>query len=882
VLSFRSSDSLFTLSLVNSFVNNFFIFLSASFSCISRGQLVYTTTRLIHCQHRFHHFIVESFLCFFVENVYAIFCFRTSIYVFYCLFICFVITLLLKRTYSISFSVSVQYLYNYDEALTLITVSHYFLTHSQTTALTGRMEINMKKASESIQYFQNPNGPTIGVTHNHVIQKDGLCFRDIDGSGTLKPFDDWRLTPKERADSLASALSTDEKIGQLFVSSWKMGIEQEDKNFVDATGLLDEKPVAEGSIFSFTATEGTTTTLKDWWVRHFILRSNPKPDELADWINQLNSVAEECEHFVPVDILSNSRNEHGEVVFGMNDASGVFPAWPGTLGIAAAIKGSSIDLVDDFADCIRREWDAVGMKKGYMYMADVVSDPRWQRTYGTFGEDPALICEILNHLIPGIQGSKDGVTTDGVALTIKHFPGGGARENGFDPHYAAGQWNVYATEGSLQKYHLPPFQTAVNNHTSSIMPYYAKPAAAKSSAQTDCKGNPIEMQPYGFAYNKPFIHDLLRNQMGFKGYINSDSGIIHNMGWGVEMLDTSERIAFAINTGVDLISGSYDVAAAKEAFARSSNDYYETHPIPEGFSKDLLVLTDEALTRAVSRTLAERFALGMFENPYRNPAQAVEIISRQEDWDKAMDVHQKSVVVLKNDNTLPLTADKLTGKQVYVECFNKNAERADIATNKLRQQLGSNVTLTDNPSTADYAILLLSPSSGEYFNATPGYLELDICENKTVPDVDEQGRPTSNTHSETTLTGASRIPEIFHAVHANGGKVIANINFTLAWEVGNIEPYTDALLAGFDTYPEATLDIIFGRIIPTGKLPLTLPRGDEVLAVNSEGVCISPNDVPGYDKDKYMPDSLKDENGKAYAYRDADGNYYELNFGLTW
>jgi len=55
-----------------------------------------------------------------------------------------------------------------------------------------------------------------------------------------------------------------------------------------------------------------------------------------------------------------------------------------------------------------------------------------------------------------------------------------------------------------------------------------------------------------------------------------------------------------------------------------------------------------------------------------------------------------------------------------------------------------------------------------------------------------------------------------------------------------------------------------------------------VLAVNENGVCISPNDVPGFDKDQYMPQELKDENGKAYAYRDANGSYYELNFGLSY
>lgn len=100
--------------------------------------------------------------------------------------------------------------------------------------------------------------------------------------------------------------------------------------------------------------------------------------------------------------------------------------------------------------------------------------------------------------------------------------------------------------------------------------------------------------------------------------------------------------------------------------------------------------------------------------------------------------------------------------------------------------------------------------------------------------------------------------------------------------MGGVEPYTDALLAGFDTYPWATLEVILGKFSPVGKMPITLPRNDSVLAVDENGVCISPNDVPGYDKDKYMPDSMKDENGKAYAYRDKAGNYYELDFGLKY
>ncbi len=132
------------------------------------------------------------------------------------------------------------------------------------------------------------------------------------------------------------------------------------------------------------------------------------------------------------------------------------------------------------------------------------------------------------------------------------------------------------------------------------------------------------------------------------------------------------------------------------------------------------------------------------------------------------------------------------------------------------------------------------------------------------------------------MAGAGRIRQIGEALHAKGGKVIANINITLAWQLGNVEPYVDALTAGFDTWPEAVLDVMRGRYAPTGRLPLTLPRGDAVLAVDKNGVCVSPNDVPGYDKDRYMPEALKDENGKAYAYRDTAGNYYELDHGLHY
>ncbi len=747
------------------------------------------------------------------------------------------------------------------------------------------------KASDNTKVYLNENGPSIGVVSRNVIEKDGLYFKDIDGSGEVNEVNDWRLPAADRAKAYAEKLTVEEKIGQLFISDWRMGkypapiamgTREIPEYVLDESGTLDEAEHTAKTIFGEQYVPGTSTLLKEWFARHLILRANPSPEDMADYLNQLQAVAEECDHFVPVSVASNSRNENGEAVFGMNDAMGVFPTWPGTMGIAAAVKGDSMNIIDQFSDCVRRTWNAAGLRKGYMYMADVMSDPRWQRTYGTFGEDPDLICEIFEHMIPLIQGSKDGVTNDGVAMTVKHFPGGGARENGFDPHYAAGQWNVYQTEGSLQKYHIPGFQVAVDYNAASIMPYYAKPAKEKSEPQTDKNGDPMEMQPYGFAYNKPFIDGLLRNQMGFKGYINSDTGIVHNMKWGVEMLDEPERIGFAVNNaGVDVISGLFDNKFGMEAYNRGKNNYYDTHEVPEGFTKDQIVLTDEALNRAVARTMTEMFELGMFENPYRDPAKAKEAAAVQADWDNAMDAHRKSVTLLKNDGTLPLTADKLEGKKVYAEAFHKRPEMAAMLDKQVKDLL-ADVTLVDDAAEADYAILMVNPSSGDYFSATAGYLELDICDGKMVADVDDKCRPMESKHAETTLSGTARIAEIAAAVHANGGKVITNVNVTLAWLLGNVEPFADALTVGYDTYPSAVLDVVFGRFAPVGKLPITFPRGDEVLAVNADGICISPNDVPGYDKDQYMPDELKDENGKAYAYRDMAGNYYELNFGLTY
>jgi beta-glucosidase len=352
------------------------------------------------------------------------------------------------------------------------------------------------------------------------------------------------------------------------------------------------------------------------------------------------------------------------------------------------------------------------------------------------------------------------------------------------------------------------------------------------------------------------------------------------MGWGVENLDRAERIALAVNTGVDMISESYGVEYAKEAMERASNGYYETHPIPEGYTIEQITLSPEALDRAVVRTLTEKFELGLFENPYRNDEEAKEIVMAQADFDAAMDAHHKSVVLLKNkDNTLPLAQNT----KVYIEGFDQSEEASKKLTNKLLaacKKLGIETAETIEEAAA--VLFFLSPSSGNYFSATKGLLEIDLCDGKIVRDFSEEGLPLKTTHAETTICGMKRIQEMAVKAKAMNKKVIASVNITMPWILQNIEPYVDGLLAGFDTYESAILDVIFGKVKPSGKLPLTLPKNDEVIAVNEEGICISPNDVPGYVKDNYLPKELLDENGKGYAYKDEAGNYYAFGFGLNY
>ena len=206
------------------------------------------------------------------------------------------------------------------------------------------------------------------------------------------------------------------------------------------------------------------------------------------------------------------------------------------------------------------------------------------------------------------------------------------------------------------------------------------------------------------------------------------------------------------------------------------------------------------------------------------------------------------------------------GTRAYVEVFHKDATQAERKTTQARSD-ARGLVLVESPDDADVVILLLEPQSGDYFNATPGLLELTICEGKPLTSLD------GSEYTETTVTGVERFRSICAAARARGAKVVVSVNVSLAWILDDVEPLADAVIAGFATFYDAQLDVLTGAAPATGKLPMPLPASEADIG-GTDGVWVLPTRGPGYDKDQHMPD------GMTYACVDADANTYRLGHGL--
>ena len=605
----------------------------------------------------------------------------------------------------------------------------------------------------------NARNPSSLVSKAPTLTENGFAFRDLNKNGRLDPYEDSRRPIEERLADLLSQMTLEEKAGLMFHTMIGMN---EDGSLAEVPGPFSPNTISE-------MVDGRR-------MNHFNVFNALPPRLMAEWYNHLQKLAESTRLGIPVTISSDPRH-----AFSSNPLAslmaGPFSQWPEPIGLAAT---RDPQLVQEFADIARQEYLAVGIRVALHPMADLATEPRWGRINGTFGEDAELASQMVKAYIRGFQG--EAISPTSVACMTKHFPGGGPQMNGEDPHFSYGKEQVYP--GHNFDYHLKPFEAAFEAGTSQIMPYYGMPVATG-------------LEEVGFSYNKGVITGLLRQKYGFDGIVCTDwtlvtdvkagdQVIIEAKCWGAEHLSIPERVKKILDAGVDQFGG--------EAIPEVIVGLVRSGQVPES-----------RLDTSVRRLLREKFRLGLFDNPYLDPAAAEATPGKAEFRAKGELAQRKSTVLLKNGATPAKPILPLQGKpKLYVEGLNP----------AVAGQYGQ---VVPTPAEADFAILRLNTP----YEPREGFLEQLFHSGSLEFPAEEKRR---------ILNILKQVPTIVD-MYLERPAVIPEISEKCA-----------ALLGDFGANDAALLDILFGHFPPQGRLPFELPSSMEAVKNQKE-------DLP-YDSEK--------------------------------
>lgn len=597
--------------------------------------------------------------------------------------------------------------------------------------------------------------PKLGQRTVKIIREDGLPFKDLNKNGRLDPYEDWRKTPRERAADLLQQMTIEEKAGVMMHGT-----------------APSSAQVGRGVSYDLVKAE---KLIRGSRVNTFITRLSGNANDLAAENNKLQEIAESERLGIPLTISTDPRNQFNFTV-GASVAPGDFSKWPGPLGLAAV---RDAQLVRKFGDIARQEYMAVGIREALSPQADLSTEPRWSRIDGTFGEDAELAKQMVKAYVEGFQHGKSGVKRDGVATVVKHWVGYGAQKDGYDSHNFYGRY-AFFSKGSLD-YHIVPFTGAFEAKVAAVMPTYSILEGAKVD------GKPLEA--VGAGYNTQLLN-LLRRAYRFDGVILSDWAITQDcseiclggfpasrkpdfsavgMPWGVEKLSKEDRFAKAIDAGVDQIGGTEDsqfVIAAVRA-----------HKISQ-----------ERIDEAVLRILVQKFQQGLFENPFVDSGNAVNIVANEKFRDEALNAQRRSFVLLENkDKLLPMNG---AGKRVFLYQVDP----------RVASQYG--FTVTENLEQADLAIVRVS---APFETLHPSYMFGSMQHEGSLDFADD------NPDYQAIAKASAKVPTIV-TVYLDRPAILAKFHD----KVG-------ALLVNFGASDRALLDVITGKAKPEGRLPFELP-----------------------------------------------------------
>jgi beta-glucosidase len=328
-------------------------------------------------------------------------------------------------------------------------------------ALAAALCLSMPHAALAESYQQ----PELASRVKSIITVDGYQFKDLNGSGALDPYEDWRLTPEERAEDLLSRMDATQKAAQMvhltLVSKRDTWFTDNNVGFALVYELLFDS-----------ATDAATRT------------------------NEIQELSESAPLGIP--ILLSMDTEIGAAY--VSDATFL----PDEINQGAA---NDADLVARLNTVLKEELLAIGVRMALSPDADLITDPRWGRNQECYSEDTEVVQELIVAAIGALQGGSE-LTEDSIIATVKHFPGSGAQTQGED----GTPLTIQADSIDL---HLAGFKAAIDAGVAAVMPY-------GYSTVPYLGGDAVE----NYAdQSSAVMTDLLRGELGYTGIIQTDWGL---------------------------------------------------------------------------------------------------------------------------------------------------------------------------------------------------------------------------------------------------------------------------------------------------------------------------------------------------------------------
>lgn len=613
---------------------------------------------------------------------------------------------------------------------------------------------------------------------------------------TKLPYKNPRLSSKERTLNLLSLMTLEEKIGQLRCPlGWEMY--QKNGNKVSHS-LKFEELIKTQHIGMFWAVYRA-----DPWTKK-TLANGLNPYSAAEAGNAIQRYAMEKTRLgIPVFIAEEA--PHGHMAIGAT----VFPT-----GIGQAATWNPA-LLEQMGAAASKEIRSQGGHISYGPVIDISRDPRWSRVEESFGEDYVLSAQLAAAIVKGNGGGKLQNSYSTIS-TLKHFIAYGIPEGGHNGNSAI------IGRRELQEVFLPPFKDAIDAGALSVMTAY----------------NSIDGVPC--TSNKELLTDILHHYWNFKGFTISDlisiDGLMENHHVAASLEDAA---SLSINAGVDVDLGGNSFAKLDMAVKNGK-------------------VNMATIDTAVYRVLKLKFDMGLFDNPYVDPALAKKVVRNPEHVALARQMAQESVVLLKNkDRILPLNKNlKLAvigpnADNPYNQLGDYTApqERSQIKTvldgiksklphNQIEYVRGCAIRDTlhteidkavEAAKRSDIAVVVVGGSSARDFKTD--YLETGaaIASSETLSDME-----SGEGFDRATLDLLGRQLELLKAVKATGKPVIVIYIQGRPLNMNWADQHADALLTAW--YPgqeggSAIADILFGDYNPAGRLPISVPRHEGQIPV---------------------------------------------------